>query len=94
MTCLKVTALMLIEFVLKEYFGGGRMEVRTFIEDFVRLAVTVRQTADEVVYQIESNPRSPEKMQWLEAACAEATRRNLRAGDHRLRFEVRPPPNG
>jgi hypothetical protein len=29
--CAKLTALMLIEFVLKEYFGGLRMEPRSFI---------------------------------------------------------------
>jgi hypothetical protein len=92
-TCLKMTALMLIEYVLKEYFASLRMEVRLFIEDYVCLPVTVRQTARTVVYQIESSPRSPkEKTERLRAACEEATRRGIVADGRRLRFEVTPAP--
>lgn len=94
-TCLKMTALMLIEYVLKEYFGSLRMEVRLFIEDYVWLPVTVRQTASTVVYQIESSARSPkEKTERLRAACEEATRRGIVADGRRLRFEVTPGPDG
>jgi len=90
-TCMKMTVLMLIEYVLKEYFGGLRMEVRSFIENYLWLPVTVRETASAVVYQIEGNPRSPADIERLRAACAEATRRGIMAGGKRLRFELVVP---
>ena len=37
MTCLKMTVMALLEFVLKEYFNGTSMEWRTFIEQLVPL---------------------------------------------------------
>jgi len=90
-TCLKMTVFMLIEFVLKEYFRGGRMDVRTFIEHFIRLPVFMRQTPTLVVYQIEANLRSSDHTRWLREACDEVTRRNIRVDNRVLRFEVLPP---
>jgi hypothetical protein len=87
-TCAKLTVFMLIEFVLKEYFGDLKMEARTFIENFLNLPVTLRRSKTEVVYQIEDNPRSPANMARLRAACAEVSRRRVRVGGRRLRFEV------
>jgi hypothetical protein len=92
MTCLKVTALMLLEFVLKEYFGGHTMEWRTFIEQFVMLPVTVRSSRSRVVYQIHANPRQPDRMQQLAAALDEINRRRLRRDERRLVFELLVPP--
>ena len=90
-TCLKMAALMLIEYVLKEYFGDLRMEVRTFIEAFVWLPVTMRETPTTRTYEIEASERSPEDTKRLRVACAEATRRKLVADGRRLRFNVRDP---
>jgi hypothetical protein len=92
MTCLKLTAMLLIEFVLKEYFEGLRMEWRTFIEEFNLLPVTVRSSANRVLHQIHTNPRNPRQMAFLEAACDEINRRNIRRGRRVLRYEVIPPP--
>ena len=91
-TCMKLTVLMLIEFVLKEYFGGARMEVRTFIEEYVHLPVTVRCRARDVIYQFESNRRDPTQAERLRAACDEVTRRGIVRGGRRLRFEVLATP--
>jgi len=90
-TCLKMTVFMLIEFVLKEYFRGGRMDVRTFIEHFIRLPVVMRRTPTHVVHQIEANLRSPDHTCWLREACDEVTKRNIRVENRVLRFEVLPP---
>jgi hypothetical protein len=85
-TVAKMTVLMLLEFVLKEYLGGQRMEVRTFIEAFVHAPVTVRESQREIVYELHENVRSPQQSELLRQACAEITRRELRRGKKRLRF--------
>jgi hypothetical protein len=88
MTCLKLHVLMLVEWVLREYFGGVRIEWRTFIESFVMLPVTVRRTKTRVRYELHANPRQPERTAQLVAACAEINRRALRRGERRLEFAV------
>ncbi len=93
MTCLKLTALLLVEFVLKEYFGDLRMEWRTFIEEFNLLPVTVRTSANLVLHQIHPNPRNPRQMGFLEGACEEINRRGIRRGKRLLRYEVLTPPD-
>jgi hypothetical protein len=87
-TCAKLTVLMLIEYVLKEYFGGLRMEPRTFIELFVAVPVTIRETRREVMYEFRANPRSPINTQRLRDACAEVDGRKIRADGKRMRFVV------
>jgi len=94
MTCLKMTMLMLLEFVLKEYFGGLRMEIRTFIEELLALPVTVCRSKQQVIYRIQGNPRSPELTERLRVACQEVTRRRIQAGGRRLRLEVAGPAPG
>jgi hypothetical protein len=91
-TSAKLTVLMLMEYALKEYFGGLRMEVRTFIESFVNLPVTIRRTQTEAVYEIQENPRSPQSMSQLRSACEEVNARKLSADGRRLRFRVTPRP--
>ena len=88
MTCLKLHVLMLVEWALREYFGGLRMEWRTFIESFVMLPVTVRTTKRRVLYELHANPRQPERTAQLKAACEEVNRRALRRGERRLVFAV------
>ena len=87
-TCLELMALMLIEYVLKEYFGGARMEIRTFIEQLAHLAVTTRTTTTEVLYEIAANPRNPPLNDWLRRAAAETTRRKVRVGERVLRLAI------
>jgi hypothetical protein len=92
MTCLKVTVLLLLEYVLKEYFGGLAAEWRTYIEELVALPVTVRTSKTTRLIQIHKNPRQPERMKQLQAAMAEINRRSLQTGKHKLRFELADTP--
>ncbi len=87
-TCLKLHLLTLIEYVLQEYFGGTKMEVRTFIEQFVNLPVTVRTTSTAVRYQIHANPRQPHRMVQLRDACNVINDRALLRGKQKLTFEL------
>ena len=87
-TCLKLHLLTLIEYVLQEYFGGTKMEVRTFIEQFVHLPVTVRTTATAVRYQIHANPRQPQRTAQLRAACDTINDRGIVRAARKLTFEV------
>lgn len=89
-TSAKLTVLMLMEYALKEYFGGLRMEVRTFIESFVNLPVTIRRTQTETVYEIQENERNPRSMSQLRSACAAVNGRKLSADGRSLRFCVTP----
>jgi hypothetical protein len=91
MTCLKLNALLLLEFVLKEYFGDLRMEWRTFIEQFLYLAVTVRTSHRRVLYQIHENVRQPERMAQLRVACDAINSRRIHRGKDLLKFEVVEP---
>jgi len=90
MTCLKLTMMAMLEFVLKEYFGGVAMEWRTFIEQLVPLPVTVRSTTQRCVYQFHANPRHPALMADVTAAVAVINLRRLRRGKQLLVFEVVP----
>jgi len=94
MTCLKLTVLMLLEFVLKEYFGGLGMEARTFIEEYLPLPTTRVETAHEVCFQITENPRSPRHAAWLRQAIQEINRREIRQNGKRMRFEIIAGPDG
>ena len=88
MTCLKLTVLSLIEFTLPEYFGGVKMQWRTFIEQFVALPVTVRTSKHRCVYEILANPRQPARMAQLSAALDEMNGRGLRRGERLLVFKL------
>jgi len=92
-TVLSLTVMMLLEFVLKEYFGGLKIELRTFIEHFVYLPTTVRTSQSKIVYQIEGNPRHQVRTNQLREACAEITRRLLQRDGKLLIFEVVDPPH-
>jgi len=95
MTCLKVTVMTLLEFVLKDYFGGAAMEWSTFIAQLVPMPLTVRSSPERCLYQLHANPRHPTLMAALQAAVAEINRRDLRRGGQRLLFEITSaPPTG
>lgn len=87
-TCLKFTVLMLIEYVLKEYFGGLKMEWRRFIEELMPLPVTRLTSKSRVLYQIHANPRQEQRMAQLRLACEEINHRNLHRVGRAIRFEV------
>ena len=84
--------MLLVEWVLREYFGGLRMQLRTFIEQFMLTPVTVRTTRHRIRYQIQANPRNLERTEQLRGACAEVSRRRLRRDGRLLILEVVDPP--
>ncbi len=87
-TCAKLTAFMLIEYALREYFGGLRIEARTFIERFVQIPVVIRSSKRRRLHQLQGNPRDPEATELLRVACAVVNARNIHDGEQLLRFEV------
>lgn len=87
-TVLTMMALMLIEFVLQEYFDGSRIDFRTYIEHFVNLPVTVIDSRGRTIYRIEVNSRDPVRAEQVRNACAEMTRRKLCRGKKFLVFEA------
>ncbi len=87
-TAAAVTVLLLIEYVLREYFGGMRINLRTFIEQFVLIPVTVRTTAQQVTYQFHANLRNPKRTEQLRQACKVLTTKSLRRSGKELVFEV------
>ncbi len=93
-TCIKLTLVALLEFILREYFAGARMELRTFVEQFVGLPVRIEQTRQVQRFVIYPNSRSPLAMEKLAAACAEVTRRRVRHHGRRLILEVRSSDPG
>ena len=90
-TALTMNVLTLIEYVLREYFGGLRIEFRTFIEYFVNMPVTVRTYKTEIHYLVEGNPRDPARTDQMRRACAEITRRKIKREGRTLRFDVVDP---
>lgn len=87
-TCCKLMAMALLEFVLREYFGGVAMQWRTFIEELVALPVAMLQTGDTCLYRVTANPRQPQEMARLEAALAEINRRQIVRGGRLLEFQL------
>lgn len=84
--------MLLVEWVLREYFGGLKMELRTFIEHFMFVPVTIRTTRHRARYEIQANPRNPVRTEQLRGACAEINRRRLRRDGRLLILEVVDPP--
>lgn len=87
---LSLSAMMLVEWVLKEYFGGVRMELSTFLANFFHLPVQVRTSWGKIVYVFETGDLKPERERLLVHACAEMTKRGLRRDGRRLIFETAP----
>ena len=94
-TALTMTALMLLQFVLREYFASGPpIQYQTFIEQLIALPVTVAATKTCIHYRIERNHRNPKLMSRLQEACQRINDRKIKRGDQQLVFELieHPPP--
>ncbi|MBU0677281.1 MAG: hypothetical protein KJ626_04120 [Verrucomicrobia bacterium] len=71
------------------------MRRRTFIEQYLMLAVTVRTSYNRVLYQIHANERQPQRMAQLRAACDAINKRCIHRDKRLLKFEViEPAPGG
>ena len=56
-TALTATMMVLIEYVLRNYFGDSKMEYRTFIEHFIHTPTTVRTTRFRTLLPIGRKPK-------------------------------------
>jgi len=87
-TAASLAVLLLIEYVLREYFAGLRINLRTFIGQFLLVPVTIRTTAKQVTYQFHANLRNPKRTEQLREACKVITDKCLRRSGKDLAFEV------
>ncbi len=92
-TVLTAMVLMLIEYVIKEYFPKDtRMEWRTFIELFVYLPVAMKISRTQISYEITGNLRDPARLAQLKHACKEINHQKIKKKGKLLRFTVLEPP--
>lgn len=87
-TVLSLTVAMLVEWVLREYFGSTTMELRTFLEYFLYVPVEIRTRAHRVTYRFETRGLPPCEAERLRKACGEVTRRRLRRDGRLIIFEA------
>ena len=90
---LKVGMVLLVTFVLKEYFGDARMSVGTFLDRVATLPATLHQTPQLEIVTYEYNRRDSEVMGLLESYAEAINARGLRLrSGKKLRIKVEPPP--
>lgn len=87
-TAMTMTGMLLVEWVLREYFGGAKMELHTFLNYFLYLPVEVRTSWHRVLHRIDARSLSPERQALLRRACEEITRRHIKRSGRWLKFEV------
>lgn len=88
LTAFKLTAAMLISFVLREYFPARPMSPETFVSRVMTVLgrKELRPGEEQVVFY--ENPRDPEINTAMAAACAELNHRKLERNGRRLLFRV------
>ena len=90
---LKVGLVMLITYVLKEYFGDACMDAVTFLERVATLPAHLRLTPELEILTFEYNRRDPDVMAIIEQQCEAINDRQIRMQSGRiLRILVEPPP--
>jgi hypothetical protein len=90
---LKVGLVLTISFVLKNYFGGARMEPITFLGRFATLQARLRILPDLEILTFDYNQRDPDMMALLTQYCEAINARALRMRSGRvLRIIVDPAP--
>lgn len=92
-TALNMSVMMLVEWVLREYLGGARMELETFLAYFLYLPVEVRTSWHKVRHRIDIGNLSSRQADLLGKACQEINRRRIRRDGRRLVFEILEPPD-
>lgn len=90
---LKVGLVLMITYVLKEYFGNACMDALTFLERLATLPARLRITPDLEIVTFEYNRRDPDMMALLEKYCESINKRGLRTRSKRkLRIQIDPAP--
>ncbi len=86
-----MTLLSLLEFICQEYLGQYRLMPLTFIESWMTLPVTIRQSEQYVIYEVMFNQRDPSMSQLLDKALKRITERKLRVKGRLLIARLRDP---
>jgi hypothetical protein len=88
LTAFKLTAAMLISFVLREYFPARPMSPETFVSRVMTVLgrKELRPNEEQLVFY--ENPRDPEINAAMAAACKELTHRKLERNGRRLLFRI------
>ncbi len=89
LTAMKLTASMLISFVLREYLPVA-MSPQTFLSRVLTVQGRKELRPDEERVVLFENPRDPEINAVVQGACEELNRRKLTRDGRRLRFEIAP----
>lgn len=92
-TALNMSVMILVEWVLREYMGGARMELETFLSYFLCLPVEVRTSRHRVRHRIDIRDLSSAHANLLRHACEEINRRRIRRDGRRFAFEILEPPD-
>jgi len=90
-TALMATVFTLIEYILREFAVGLRVELRTFIEYFVNLPVTMVTSDTEIRYRVHLSGRNPERADQARRICEEVSRRGIKRYGRTLIFEAVEP---
>ena len=90
---LKVGMVLLVTYVLKEYFDNARMSVGTFLDRVATLPATLHQTPQLEIVTYEYNRRDPEVMGLLESYAEAINARGLRLrSGKKLYIKIEPAP--
>jgi len=90
---LKVGLVLMITYVLREYFGNACMDALTFLERVATLPARLRVTPDLEIVTFEYNRRDPDVMELLVKYCETINSRGLRTRSKRnLRIQFDPAP--
>ena len=89
----KCGLVLIVQYVLREYFQNTRMDVITFLERVATLHAWLRVLPDVEILTFEYNQRDPDVMRLLERHCDWINARRLRMRSGRiLQMRVDPPP--
>lgn len=92
LTAFKLTAAMLISFVLREYLSSRAMTSLTFLSRVMTVQgrKELRPGEERVIFY--ENPRDPEINTAIDEACVKLNRRKLTRSGRKLLFETAPAP--
>ena len=92
---LKCSLVLVVQYVLREYFKGTRMDAITFLNRFATLPARLRALPDREILTFSYNQRNPDIMALLLAHCETINARALRTRSGRtleVRVDPAPPP--
>ena len=92
MTVLKLGWMMLLRFVILNFFGGMKRDINTLLNQILQLPGTRITTRTTETIRFQAHRRNPEMMELLGVACEKFNAMKVVSDDHVMRFEVDRPP--